>query len=360
MARSPSTKIRGSPILANSRMPNSAHPDRYRKLVIHALTGDFRTSTAVVDTPWVEPASGEVVIRNAWAGCNAIFDKNLCRNTIRYVNIVPPFDMGIEAVGHVVAIGRGVEGFAVGDAVATTKLGTGYREYQLANVGRVIRVREATPEILSLIPTGISALVALERIGEMKSGETVAVSAAAGGIGHLVVQLAKLAGNHVIGITSTPAKAQLLRDLGVDRVIDHRAEDLAAVLAREYPRGLDIAYDSVGGPIFDAFVEHVAMRGRVIVAGHTSDFDRPEESIPQPRVYRKLYWKSASIRGFQNPEFREHFDDAARRILELYYSGKLRVIVDPTPFVGLETAADACEYMLAGRNAGKVVVRIPG
>ncbi len=337
----------------------STHPTHYRKLVIRELTGDFRSSTAIVEQAWREPASGQIAVRNRWAGCNAIFDKNLCRNTIRYVNVVPPFDMGIEAVGEVVAVGPGVSGFSIGDAVATTKLGNGYREYQLAPVERAIRVREASPEILTLVPTGISAMVGLERIGELRGGETVAVSAAAGGLGHIVVQIAKLAGCHVIGLTGADSKVELLRSLGVDRVVNYRREKLREVLEREYPRGVDIAYDSVGGEIFDAFLDHLAMRGRLVISGHTSDFDKPVENLSQPRIYRKLYWKSASVRGFQNQAFPEFFDDAARRILDLYYSGKLRVLVDPTPFTGLEQVADAVEHLLAGRNSGKVVVRIP-
>jgi NADPH-dependent curcumin reductase CurA len=266
--------------------------------------------------------------------------------------------MGIEAVGEVVAVGPGVTAFAEGDFAATTRLGAGYREYQVAKVERAWKVREASAEVLTLIPTGISAMVALERIAELRSGETIAVSAAAGGLGHIVVQLAKRAGNHVIGITGSEDKRALLERLGVDRVINYRRESVAEVLAREYPRGLDIAYDSVGGEIFDVFLDHLAMRGRLIISGHTSDFDRPVEPVLQPRLYRKLYWKSASVRAFQNPAFPEYFDDAARRILDLYYRGEIEVLVDPTEFVGLERASDAVEHLLAGRNLGKVVVRL--
>lgn len=334
------------------------HP--YRKLVLQELTGDFRSATRIVETPWQSPGPSEVVLRNRYAGVNAIFDKNLCRNGIEYVNVVPPIDMGIESVGEVVAIGAAVDGFKVGDTVATTKLGSAYREYQVADVGRVLKVREASPEILTLIPTGVSAMVALEQVAELKRNETVAVSAAAGGLGHIVVQLAKRAGNHVIGLTGSDSKAELLREIGVDRVINYRRENLREVLTREYPRGLDIAYDSVGGEIFDAFLDHLAMRGRLIISGHTSDFDKPLENLSHPRIYRKLYWKSASVRAFQNPAFKEFFADAARRILALYYAGELRVFVDPKPFVGLEAASDAVEYLLSGANSGKVVLDLRG
>ena len=333
-------------------------PAHYRKLVIHALTGDFRSATTVVEEPWRDPGAGEIVIRNRYAGCNAIFDKNLCRNAIRYVDVRPPYDMGIEAVDEVVAVGPGVTQWQIGDAVAHSKLGSGYREYQLADARRAIRIREASPEILTLIPTGISAMVGLERVGDVRSGETVAVSAAAGGLGHIVVQIAKLSGCHVIGLTSDARKIPLLRSLGVDRPVNLREESLAEVLQREYPRGLDVAYDSVGGEVFDTFLDHLAMRGRLVISGHTSDFDKAIENVSQPRIYRKLYWKSASVRGFQNQSFPEFFDEAAARILSLYYAGRLRPLTDPTPFTGLEHAADAVEYLLSGRNLGKVIVKL--
>ncbi|MEZ5500860.1 MAG: zinc-binding dehydrogenase [Steroidobacteraceae bacterium] len=330
----------------------------FRKIVIRELTGDFRSSTVITSERLRQPQGDEVLIRNRFAGCNAVFDKNLCRNAIRYVDVVPPFDMGIEAIGEIVATGPGVSGLVPGMAVATSRLGSGYREYQLAPAARVIPVREASAEILTLIPTGVSALVGLEKIGELASGETVAVSAAAGGLGHIVVQLAKLAGNHVIALTGSSRKVAMLETLGADRVVDLAKEDLQQVLQREYPRGINLAYDSVGGPTFDALLDNLAMRGRLVISGHTSDFDQPLENVPQPRVYRKLYWKSASVRGFQNPAFPEHFDWGVARILELYYAGKLKAWVDQSGFTGLDSVADAVEYLLAGRNTGKVVIRL--
>lgn len=333
-------------------------PATYRKLIIHALTGNFRSATRVVDTPWTDPGAGEVVVRNHYAGCNAIFDQNLCRNAVRYVSVVPPYDMGIESVGEIVALGPDTPGFVVGDAVATVKLGSGYREYQVAPIDRLVKVRAPSQEILTLIPTGVSAFVGLHYIAAMGSGETIAISAAAGGIGHILVQLAKLANNHVIGLTGSAAKVEFLEHLGCNRVVNYRAENLRDVLAREYPRGLDIAYDTVGGEVFDAYLEHLAHRGRLIVSGHTSDFERPIDKVAAPRVYRQLYWKSASIRAFQNQAFPEHQADATQRVLELYYAGKLRPHIDSTPFVGLDSIADAVEGMLASRNTGKVVIKL--
>jgi NADPH-dependent curcumin reductase CurA len=167
-----------------------------------------------------------------------------------------------------------------------------------------------------------------------------------------------MAGCHVIGLTGADSKFALLEKLGVDRIVNYRRENLHEVLQREYPRGLDVAYDSVGGEIFDAFLDNLAMRGRLIISGHTSDFDKPIEPVAQPRIYRKLYWKSASVRAFQNPHYREFMPDGVRRILGMYYAGQLQVFVDPTPFRGLKSVPDAVDYVLGGTNVGKVVIEI--
>jgi NADPH-dependent curcumin reductase CurA len=269
-----------------------------------------------------------------------------------------PTDLGIETVGRVVAVGRNVTTVKEGDAVATWKVGSGYRDYQVADAGRIYPIREASPEILTLIPTGVSGMVGIERVGEMKTGETIAVSAAAGGLGHIVVQLAKQAGNHVIGLAGSDEKCALVRSLGCDRAINYTTEDVDQVLKTEYPRGLDIAYDSVGGRMFDIFLDHLAIKGRLVISGYTSEVGKPLQMVNAGRPWTKLYFKSASIRGFINPHFQEFWPEAAQRLLSSYYSGALTVLVDPTPFHGLEAIPEAVAYLMAGRNRGKVVIKL--
>jgi NADPH-dependent curcumin reductase CurA len=333
-------------------------PARYRKLVLTGFGDALRGHTAIVEAPWQDPGPGEVVVRNVLAGVNGIYDLNMARNAVDYITVVPPADLGIEVVGRIVALGPGVTDFAVGDAVATWKVGTGYRDFQVAETGRLYRIPAPAPEYLALIPSGASGLVGLEQVGEMTHGEVVAVSAAAGALGHIVVQAAKLAGNHVIALAGSADKCARLRALGCDRAIDYRAEDLDAVLAREYPRGIDIAYDSVGGTVFDTFLDHLAVHGRLVISGYTAEVGKPVDVAPRPRPWTKLYFKSASIRGFINPHFKEAEAGAISRLLDFYQAGRLQVWVDPTPFVGLEAVVDAVEYLLAGKNIGKVVVRL--
>ncbi len=241
--------------------------------------------------------------------------------------------------------------------MVTTHRGGGYREFQVVDANLAFKVSAATPEILTLMPTGVSALVALEQAGEMKSNEVVLVTAAAGGTGHIAVQLAKLAGNHVIGTCSSDIKSELLRKLGCDRIINYRRENLHQVLQQEYPQGINLIFDCVGKAVFDTCLQNLAVRGRLVVVGFISEYARVPEQITQPRIYHQLFWQAASIRGFLMPHYQEFIPEARDRLIHLFYTGKLQVAVDSTVFLGLESILAAVEYLLSGQNCGKVVVR---
>jgi 2-desacetyl-2-hydroxyethyl bacteriochlorophyllide A dehydrogenase len=329
----------------------------YRKLIAKQFNQDFKSAVEIVEIPMAKPAAGQLLIQNKFAGINSGFDTLLCQGKVPYVNLTPPFDLGVEAVGEVVAVGENIQAFHIGDAVVTTVRGGGYREYQVIDANLAVKVREATPEVLTLMPTGISALVALEKVGEMKSNEVVLVTAAAGGTGHLAVQLAKLAGNHVIGICGSEKKAELLKELGCDRIINYRTEDLGQVLKREYPNGINLVFDCVGKEVFDACLGNLAIRGRLVVVGFISEYGKNLEQMTRPRIYEQLFWKAASVRGFLMPLYQEYAAEARDRLLKLFYSGKLRVAVDPTQFNGIESIPAAVKYLLEGKNCGKVVVR---
>lgn len=333
-------------------------PARARKLIMTQYGEDFAACTKIVETDVEQPGQGEVLIRNVYAGVNGVYDLNMVRDAVSYISYTPPTDLGIEVVGRIVSVGPGVEDFKVGDCVATWKVGTGYRDYQVAETSRLYKVPAATPEILCLMPTGISGLVGIEQVGELKSGEVIAVSAAAGGLGHIIVQMAKKASNTVIGICGSEEKSDRLRAIGCDRVINYKTEDVGGVLKTEYPGGIDIAYDSVGGGIFDAFVDNLAVKGRLVISGYTSEVGKPWEQVTSPRIYQKLYFRSASVRGFINPHFEEFHPAAAERLIGLYQRGELEVFVDPKPFTGLEDVPAAVEHLLKGKNLGKVVVKL--
>lgn len=329
----------------------------YKKLIARQLSKDFKSAIQIVHVSIPKTSDNEILIRNKFAGVNAGFDTLLCKGEIPYVNLTPPFDLGLEAVGEVIAVGDNVTEFKVGDAVVTAIRGGGYREYYSVDANQAIKIRDATPEILTLMPTGVSALVALEQVGKMKSQEVVMVTAAAGGTGHIAVQLAKLSGNHVIGTCGSEVKSQLLKELGCDRVINYRLENVDEVLKKEYPNGVNLVFECVGKEMFDICVDHLAVRGRLIVVGFISDYGKNLQQVYQTRIYGKLLWKAASIRGFLMPLYKEYIPQARDRLLELFYAGKIKVAVDPTEFRGIESIVNAVEYLLSGKNCGKVVVK---
>ncbi|MDJ0747785.1 MAG: zinc-binding dehydrogenase [Xenococcaceae cyanobacterium MO_167.B27] len=329
----------------------------YKKLIVKKFSKDFTSAAEIVEEKIPELASNEILIRNKFAGVNAGFDTLLCKGKIPYFTETPPIDLGVEAVGKVEAVGDKVTDFAVDDAVLTTQRGGGYREYQVIKSNLGFKVPEATPEVLSLMPTGVSALVALEQVGEMNSQEIVMVTAAAGGTGHIAVQLAKLAGNHVIGTCGSEAKSQLLQELGCDRVINYRLENVDDVLKQEYPNGVNLVFECVGKNIFDTCVDNLAVRGRLVVVGYISEYGKNLEQVYQERIYSKLLWKAASIRGFLMPMYKEYMLEARDRLLDLFYTGKIQVAVDPIEFKGIESVTSAVDYLLAGQNCGKVVVK---
>ncbi|MDQ7041860.1 MAG: quinone oxidoreductase family protein [Rhodothermus sp.] len=329
-------------------------PETYRKLIAHRRSPHFREATSIVEVPMPRPGPGELLIRNRYAGVNAT-DVNITAG--RYQpDLTPPFDLGVEAVGEVVAVGEGVQAFQPGDPVGTIKLGGGYAEYQLVPAKHAIPVPEVSPEVVSLLISGLTASIALQEVGRIRAGEKVLVTAAAGGTGQYAVQLARLAGCTVIGTCGTAEKAALLRELGCDRVINYREEDVGHVLRQEFPEGIDVIYESVGGELFDRCLEALARHGRLLCIGFISEYLTGPQPVAQPRIYARLIPRSASVHGFFLPHFVTHFRAHLPRLFQLYRTGKLRVAVDPTPFQGLESVPDAVEHLHAGRNVGKVVV----
>ncbi len=330
-------------------------PTHYRKVVAARFDKNFRTAAEIVETPLEAPKPNEIILRIRYAGVNAT-DVNISAGSYT-PGKQPPLDLGAEAVGEVVAVGGEVRDFKEGDAALVSTVGSGYREYYTVKANRAVPVPAATPEMLSLVISGVTASIGLHITGEMRSGETVLVTAAAGGTGQFAVQLAKLAGNQVIGTCSSEDKVELLRQLGCDRPVNYRMEDLDAVLRSEYPNGVNVVYESVGRAMFDTCVDHLAIRGRLVIIGYITEYLSQPEMITAPRLYFKLLGKSASLRGMFLPHFFKLIPDHLTQLVELYQEGRLHVAIDATPFVGVEAVCDAVEYLHSGQSQGKVVVR---
>lgn len=156
-----------------------------------------------------------------------------------------PFAAGFESIGIVAALAVGVSGVAVGQPVASMTYG-GFAEASVVPAQHLLPAPRASPEVLALLTSGLTASIALEQCGRVREGERVLITAAAGGAGHLAVQLARLAGCHVVATCGGSSKAAFLRRLGADRVINYREESVKEVLKREYMAGVDVVFESVG------------------------------------------------------------------------------------------------------------------
>jgi NADPH-dependent curcumin reductase CurA len=330
----------------------------YRAIQLEQFAPSFREAMQLVTLPQMIPAEGQIRVRNLWCGVNGIFDTQLARNAIGYIEIARPSLTGVEALGIVEAVGPGVRDFVIGDAAVTVQFKGGYREQNTDNADNFAKVPTPAREWLALASTGVSASIALEHVGALRDGETVAVSAAAGGVGHIIVQLAKLCGCRVIAICGGAEKAAFVTGLGADRVIDYRAEDVAAVLTSEFPDAIDVAVDTVGGAVFDALLQNLAPHGRLVAAGAASDLAETPEIVCAPRVVHQIYFKGASIRGFMNGRLTELWPAARERLFAMHAAGRLKLKFDSEPFEGLEDVYDAIDRLLSSRSIGKVVVKL--
>ncbi len=328
----------------------------FRAIRMDRFAPSFREAAGIVEMELPAPGPGQLRVRNRYCGVNAIFDTQIARNAVDYVTIRVPSLTGVEALGDVESCGTGVTGFVPGDAVVTTRFPGGYRDWNIAPEAHFARVPNHHRDWLALASTGVSATVALEHIGALRDGETVAIAAAAGGLGHFLVQLALLRGCHVVALCGGPRKVAFLRGLGAHRVIDYRAESVGDVLAAEYKDRIDVAVDTVSGGIFDAFLDNVAPHGRLVVGGAAADLEGRPEIVTGPRIAHKLYFKGASVRGFMNGLLTDLWPAARARVFGLYEAGKLRVVFDEQRFVGLDSVFDAVERLLSGRSIGKVSV----
>ncbi|VAI18381.1 unnamed protein product [Triticum turgidum subsp. durum] len=261
-----------------------------------------------------------------------------------------------QAVGIVASVGDSVRHIKVGTAVALMTFG-GYAEFTVVPAKHLLLVPRSDPEVVAMLTSGLTASISLEKV-QMTSGQVILVTAAAGGTGQFAVQLAKLAGNKVIATCGGGNKAALLASLGVDRVINYQHEKIKDVLNKEFPRGADIVYESVGAEMFDLCLNALAVRGRLIVIGMISQYQGKDGWMPRNYygLCEKILGKSQTVAGFFLIQYADLWQKHLDKLFDLHASGKLKVSLDPKKFVGVASVADAVEHLHSGRSVGKVVV----
>ncbi|XP_005100049.1 prostaglandin reductase-3 [Aplysia californica] len=343
-----------------------ALPATAKQVTITKLGTNFREVTEIRDVPVPKPQAGQVLVKNKFVGINAS-DINLSSG--RYdPTMKPPFPAGLEGIGPIVAVGEGVTNLKIGQAVAFLQFGT-FAEYVIVPADKAVPVPSTDPGLLSIVLSGLTASISLEQKGNLKAGETVLVTAAAGGTGQFAVQIAKLAGCHVIGTCSSPEKVDFLKSIGCDRVINYKKENFEEVIKKEYSNKLDVVYECVGKEMFDVSLQNLAIEGRLIVIGAISGYENAEgtnasEMISKLPVGMACLRKSASVLGFFLPHYVKKFPLHIATLAKQYAEGKIKVNLDKGenvangPFKGLEKTVDAVEHMFSRKNIGKVIVEL--
>ena len=254
-----------------------------------------------------------------------------------------------------------IPAFRVGDIVAAY---TGWQEHALSDGRGVHKLDPSLAPISTALGVlgmpGLTAWAGLMNIGQPKAGETVVVAAASGAVGSVVGQLAKIKGCRVVGIAGGERKCRYIVDeLGFDACIDHRALDFAEALKDACPKGIDIDFENVGGPVFDAILPLLNTFARVPVCGliaHYNATELPSGVDRVPLLMRHVLTKRLTLRGFIVSDFANQQPDFLAEVGPLVQSGRIKYREDIVD--GLENAPRALIGLLRGENFGKMLVRV--
>lgn len=313
---------------------------------------DFRVKESTVP----RPAGGEVLIRALYLSVDPYMRGRMSDSG----NYGKGVQVGEVIIGNVVGCVAESNDprFAPQDIVEGM---LGWQEYAVAPAKALRKIDpNVTPITAALYVLGIPGLTAyfgLLEICKPQPGETVVVSGAAGAVGSLVGQIAKLKRCRVIGIAGTQEKIHYLTDeLGFDGAFNYReTKDYGAKLKQLAPNGVDVYFDTVGGPITDEVIHHLSNRARVAVCGQISQYNPTEPEIG-PRWLGQLIVKQAKVEGFLVQQFADRFDAGLKQLAHWLKEDKLHYREHIAQ--GIENAPQAFIGMLEGKNIGKALVKV--
>jgi NADPH-dependent curcumin reductase CurA len=302
-----------------------------------------------------EPGEGQVQVVVQYVSLDPAM-RGWLNDTPSYV---PP--VGIGEVMRAIGAGRVVASndgrYAPGDHVVGM---FGVQEQALVDAGGLSKADPGLaplPKWLSVLGMpGMTAYFGLLDIGRPEPGQTVVVSAAAGAVGSVVGQLAKLQGARAVGIAGGPEKcARLINEFGFDAAVDYKNEDVPRALRAACPNKIDVYFDNVGGKILDAALAQLAFRARVVICGAISQYNTTGP-MHGPANYMSLLVNNASMTGYVVFHYASRYAEAARQLGEWFAAGKLTSREDVVS--GLEQFPDALLKLFEGTNDGKLVLAL--
>lgn len=322
------------------------------KRPVGAATRDTFTYQQV---PVGQPKEGQILVKNQYLSLDPAMRGWMNEGK----SYIPPVGLGevMRALGVGEVIASCHPDFAVGDYVNGA---LGVQDYFLGEPQGFYKVDPKLaplPVYLSALGmTGMTAYFALLEVGAPKAGDTVVISGAAGAVGSIAGQIAKLKGCRVVGIAGGKEKCKvLIEELGFDGVIDYKNEDVIAGLKRECPKGVDVYFDNVGGDILDAVLSQLNFKARVIICGAISQYNN-KEAVKGPANYLSLLVNRARMEGFIVMDYADRYVAAGQEMTGWLAKGQLKSrehIVE-----GLETFPETLMKLFSGENNGKLILKV--
>jgi NADPH-dependent curcumin reductase CurA len=307
----------------------------------------------LIESPAPSPKEGEVLVKNLWLSLDPYMRGRLSQQKSYVKGVELGEVMTGETAGEVVESRH--PRFKPGDTVVAP---AGWQLYGCVKGEMLTRV-DASRAPLSyylgcLGMPGRTAYFGLKEIGAPKPGETVVVSAASGAVGMVVGQLAKAWGCRVVGIAGGKEKCDYVRSLGFDACVDYKSGDLYVSLKEACPKGVDVYFENVGGPILDTLLRLMNLRSRIIVCGLISDYNSTESY--GVKMFRSILVNRIKVQGMIVFDWQERYPEANQALLELVAAGKLKY--RESILEGLERAPKGLIGLLKGENFGKQLVKL--
>jgi NADPH-dependent curcumin reductase CurA len=304
----------------------------------------------LVETPIPAPGPGQILVRTLYLSLdptNRIWMSDMDQ-------YMPPVQLGEVMRGGTIGVVEQSNhpDFAKGDLVSGI---SGWQEFALASAAQKLPPGVSPTAAMSVLGvTGLTAYFGLLDVGKPKAGETVVVSAAAGAVGSIVGQIAKLKGCRVVGIAGSDEKCRhVVKDFGFDACINYKKENVAAALKRECPNGIDVDFENVGGEILGAVLGQINLRARIALCGLISTYN---DAVPKPGPnITNILMKRARIEGFIVIDYMGRMGEFLAEMGPWVAQGKIKHDVHVVK--GMENALDALNLLFTGGNTGKLLVQ---
>ncbi|MCF6137361.1 NADP-dependent oxidoreductase [Pseudalkalibacillus berkeleyi] len=302
-----------------------------------------------------EPSEGEVLLKSIYISVDP-YMRGRMNDQKSYVE---PYRVGEVISGGVIAevVKSNSAEYVPGDLVIGN---LGWQTYQIANEDHLRKIDPKQAPISTHLGVigmpGMTAYFGLLDIGKPESGETVVVSGAAGAVGTVVGQIAKIAGARVVGIAGTDEKIKYLKEeLHFDEVINYKSDQYFEALREACPKGVDVYYDNVGGEVSDAVLRLINKGARIPICGQISlyNLEKPDYGM---RVQPNLLVNSALMKGFIVSDYGAHFEEAIKDLSNWLQEGKLKY--KETIVEGFENIPEAFIGLFKGENIGKYIVKV--